>query len=152
MTATVRPAVAGDREAVEQLLASQRLPTAGVDALFTRAPGDFVIVPGADGVLAVAGLERCGDDALLRSVAVRADAQGQGLGHRVVEAVLAAATAGGVRRLYLLTTTAEHYFPRFGFAPVDRSAVPPAVAQTVEFTSACPASAVAMTRRLEATA
>lgn len=149
MTAAIRPAEAGDLAAVEQLLVSQRLPTAGVAECFAGEPADFVVVPDADGVLAVAGLERCGDAALLRSVAVRPDVQGQGLGHRVVEAAIDVARARGLRELYLLTTTAEHFFPRFGFARIDRGAVPAAVAQTVEFTSACPASAVAMVRALE---
>jgi hypothetical protein len=40
------------------------------------------------------------------------------------------------------------FFSRFGFAVVPRTAVDPAVQQSVEFTIACPASAVAMVREL----
>jgi amino-acid N-acetyltransferase len=54
----------------------------------------------------------------------------------------------GLRALYLLTTTAEHYFPRFGFTRVDRSAVPADIRATEEFRSACPASATVMARPL----
>jgi N-acetylglutamate synthase-like GNAT family acetyltransferase len=46
--------------------------------------------------------------------------------------------------------TAEHYFPAFGFAPVERDAVPAEIQDTLEFRSACPASAVAMTKPLVA--
>jgi amino-acid N-acetyltransferase len=60
--------------------------------------------------------------------------------------VIAAAEARGLHALYLLTTTAEHYFPSFGFKKVAREEVPEAVRATDEFTRACPASAVAMTR------
>jgi amino-acid N-acetyltransferase len=53
-----------------------------------------------------------------------------------------------VNALYLLTTTAEHYFPRFGFTEVGRDAVPQEIRDTLEFRSACPESAVAMARPL----
>ena len=43
--------------------------------------------------------------------------------------------------VYLLTETANGFFPRFGFHPTQRAAVDSAVQQLVEFTSACPASA-----------
>jgi amino-acid N-acetyltransferase len=68
------------------------------------------------------------------------------VGRELVERVLSEAEHRGVRGLYLLTLTAEHYFPRFGFDRVAREAVPPAIADTLEFRSACPASAVAMKR------
>ena len=48
--------------------------------------------------------------------------------------------------VYLLTTTAARYFPRFGFVETGRDAVPADVAATDEFRSACPASALAMVR------
>jgi amino-acid N-acetyltransferase len=48
----------------------------------------------------------------------------------------------------LLTTTAERYFPRFGFERVDRKDVPESVRASVEFTSACPSSAIVMRKSL----
>jgi amino-acid N-acetyltransferase len=50
--------------------------------------------------------------------------------------------------VYLLTTTAESYFPKFGFVQTTREVVPTAVQQSVEFRSACPASAVVMRKTL----
>ena len=61
-----------------------------------------------------------------------------------MERVLDEGRAAGIRDVYLLTTTAEHYFPRLGFACVDRECVPAAVRTSAEFTGACPASAVVM--------
>jgi N-acetylglutamate synthase-like GNAT family acetyltransferase len=46
--------------------------------------------------------------------------------------------------VYLLTTTAESYFPRFGFVTVPRAAVPEGVRTSIEFRSACPSTATAM--------
>ena len=48
----------------------------------------------------------------------------------------------------LLTTTAEKFFPRFGFEQIAREDVPPSVQASVEFTSACPTSAIVMRKRL----
>jgi N-acetylglutamate synthase-like GNAT family acetyltransferase len=62
--------------------------------------------------------------------------------------VIADAEARGIRGLYLLTTTAEHYFPSFGFRAMPREQVPPDVRDTAEFREACPASAVVMARQL----
>ena len=89
-------------------------------------------------------MELYGPAALLRSLAVTATRRGEGLGRRLTLAALALARRQGVDRVYLLTETAEGFFARFGFEPVERAAVDPAVKRSVEFTSACPASAVAM--------
>ena len=150
-TPTLRTATPDDLPAVQRLLVDAGLPTAGVDALLATRAHDFVVAddPHAPGELAaVAGLEVCCDDALLRSVAVRPAWRRHGLGHALVRRVVCEAEARGLRALYLLTMTAEHYFPRFGFAPVERSAVPAEIAATLEFRSACPASAVAMAKPL----
>jgi amino-acid N-acetyltransferase len=73
------------------------------------------------------------------------------VGVRIVEGALALARARGVRSVYLLTTTAEQFFPRFGFKPVPRADVPAGVQQSVEFQSACPSTAVAMGVTLQPT-
>jgi amino-acid N-acetyltransferase len=99
-------------------------------------------------IVGCAAVERYGVAGLLRSVAVDPDWRGQGLGDRLLAAVVAHAQAHGVTDLYLLTDTAAAYFARRGFAPVDRATVAPAVTASVEFTTACPASAQAMFRRL----
>lgn len=88
----------------------------------------------------------CGDDALLRSVAVDPAWRGHGVGRALVTRLIADAEGRGTRALYLLTMSAEGYFPKFGFHEVTRDAVPPAVRETAEFRGACPASATVMRR------
>jgi amino-acid N-acetyltransferase len=158
MTApTLRSAAADDLPAVERLLAAADLPTAGVADLFATRADDFVVAddPRRPGELAaVAGLEVCCDgspnaNALLRSVAVRPEWRAHGLGQALVRRVVCRAEERGLRALYLLTMTAEHYFPRFGFGPVERDVVPAEIADTLEFKRACPASAVAMAKPLQ---
>ncbi len=100
-----------------------------------------MIARDGDEVVGSAALEPYGAAALLRSVAVDARLRGEGLGQRLTRAALDLARDRGVATVYLLTETAADFFARFGFHAIDRSAVDAAVQQSVEFTSACPASA-----------
>lgn len=136
----IRPANAADRPALLRLLASADLPSAGI-------PEDLAhfVVGERDGELeGAAGLELYGGHALLRSVVVGEAARGTGLGSRLVERALDAARDAGIREVFLLTTTAEGWFPRFGFRAVTHADVPPAVRESVEFRGACPASAAVL--------
>jgi amino-acid N-acetyltransferase len=140
--ARVRAASPLDLPAVERLLTVSRLPLDGVrEALPT-----FVVAESGGDIVGVAGLEVCCDNALLRSVAVADAWRSRGLGRALVSRVVSDAEARGIRALYLLTTTAERYFPSFGFREISREEVPADIRETTEFTSACPASATVMCR------
>ena len=141
-SAAIRPATADDLPAIEALLVAGSLPLAGV----AEALGSFLVAEYDDAIVGVVGVEQCCDYGLLRSTAVDASWRSRGLGRQLVERAIASAESKGLRALYLLTTTAEHYFPSFGFAPTTRAQVPGVVRDTVEFRSACPASAVVMVR------
>ncbi len=141
--ATLRPARTADLAAIEQLLTASGLPLAGV----AEALPNFTIAESGSALVGVAGLEVCRENALLRSVAVVPEWRSRGLGRALVTRVIADAEAGGIPALYLLTTSAERYFPSFGFEVVAREDVPTAVRETKEFQGECPASATAMCRR-----
>jgi amino-acid N-acetyltransferase len=93
-------------------------------------------------------VEMYADGALLRSVAVAPDLQRTGLGHLLTDAAIQIARDAGVPAVYLLTTTAERYCPRFGFERIQRQDVPESVQTSIEFKSACPSSATAMRKLL----
>ena len=138
MSLTVRPASAADWEAIAALLDQHRLPLAGArDHVI-----DFLVAVEDTRVIGVAGLERYGDTALLRSVAV--SAPGSGIGTRLVQALLEHAHESGIGTVVLLTTTAAGFFPRFGFTVVMREDVPASVHASAEFHGACPSSATVM--------
>ena len=140
--AHIRAARASDLPGIERLLTTSHLPLAGVaDSL-----SGFVIAESEGTIVGTAALEICCDNALLRSVAVADEWRSRGLGRALVSRVIADAEARGLQALYLLTTTAEHYFPSFGFQQITRDRVPADVQGTEEFRSACPASAVVMCR------
>jgi amino-acid N-acetyltransferase len=98
-------------------------------------------------VVGDAALELYGGAALLRSVAVRRELRGEGLGQRLVAAALQLTVARGAKSVYLLTEGAEDFFARLGFRRVSRAEVEqasPQVSRSVEFVSACPKSAQAI--------
>jgi amino-acid N-acetyltransferase len=143
-THTIGTADSADLPALLTLLDAAGLPQDGI----TEHVGSALIARNGDEILGCAALEIYGSSALLRSVAVAPIAQGRGLGTQLVNATLALAEDRQIHRLYLLTETAADYFPRFGFAPIAREDVDPAVKQSVEFTGACPASALVMVKKM----
>jgi GNAT superfamily N-acetyltransferase len=89
-----------------------------------------------------------GEDALVRSVIVRPEARGRGVGTALVEALVAAAQRQGTQRLWLLTTDAAAFFGRLGWREAERSEAPATIASARQFTELCPASASLMVRVL----
>lgn len=138
--ATLRAAVSEDLDAVERLLVQSGLPTVGVG----EALCSFIVAESEGRLVGVVGLEICCEYALLRSTAVAPEWRDRGLGRRLVERIIAEAEARNICALYLLTTTAERYFPSFGFAKTTRDDVPASVRATGEFQGACPSSATVM--------
>lgn len=135
------PARTGDLPEIVALLEASALPVAGIQAhvstmVVARAPGGRIVGCGAVEVYGRAGL--------LRSVAVAVGRRGEGLGQRLTVAALDLARQRGVQELYLLTTTAGDFFPRFGFTPIARAEMDPALESSEELRGACPASALAM--------
>lgn len=135
---TLRPATDADRDALHALLVRHGLPLGGF-----RTADATVAVADDGALLGLAALERYDGAALLRSVAVAQP--GLGVGAALVRYLLGQADAEG-RRVVLLTTTADGYFPRFGFVRVNRDEVPASVQASAEFRGVCPASAVVMMR------
>ena len=142
MRMNIEHATVDDGPAILQLLANSGLPVDGLlDHMHTA-----IVARDEGRVVGCAALEVYADGALLRSVAVDAAARGGGVGTQLTTAALDLASTLGLPVVYLLTTTAEGYFPRFGFQRVDRQQVPASVQTSVEFRSACPSTAIVMRR------
>lgn len=136
----IAPATSRDLPEIVALLEQSKLPTDGLaDHLATT-----LVARDAGGIVGCAAVEVYGRAGLLRSVAVDRRRRGEGLGHRLTEAALELAVARGVENVYLLTTTAGDFFPRFGFQRIDRKEMDPALERSAELRGACPASALAM--------
>jgi len=144
MTTTIERAQPSDAPAILALLEQNHLPVDGLtDHIATT------LVARQDGrIVGSAALEMYREGVLLRSVAIAVPVQHQGLGGQLTAAALRLASDLHASAVYLLTTTAERYFPKFGFERISRAEVPQSVQASVEFTSACPSSAVVMRRLL----
>ena len=136
-----RPA---DYPAIAGLLTEAGLPLDGAEGAFVTG----VVARDDDRLVGAAAVELHGDAALLRSVVVAPDLRGTGLGRALVTAAEQVATEGGARTVYLLTETAADWFPRLGYSPIARGDLVGPVTTSVEFTTACSESAVAMCREL----
>ena len=137
-----RPALA----AAKALLAAADLPVADLteghcEHFFYAGP------PGAPSALV--GLELFDEAALLRSLVVSPAARSSGQGSALVRHAESYAHSRGVRTLFLLTTTAQGFFERRGYASAARDVAPPAIRATREFAGLCPASSVFMSKQLQ---
>jgi amino-acid N-acetyltransferase len=137
-------AAPGDLAAVESLLEAAGLPLEGARDAFETG----VVARDGEDVVGAAAIEPHGGSALLRSVVVRPERRGTGLGRALVEAVEQLAADAGAGEVYLLTETAVDWFPRLGYRSVARDEVPAAISSSVEFTTACADTAVVMRRTL----
>ena len=146
MTFTVRPASVRDLPAVKSLLASASLPLDGVDEQFGEA---YAVAEAGGEIVGAEGIEVYDGSGLLRSAVVHPYWRGRGVGELLTRDRIEWARRAGLERVYLLTTTAESYFPRFGFARVERAEAPPAVRESREFAGACPATATLMELRIK---
>jgi N-acetylglutamate synthase-like GNAT family acetyltransferase len=142
---TARPLPEGERPVLAAVLTAASLPSQDLSD-----PGrEFFAFRDPRGTLVgYGGIEVLGADALLRSVITVPEMRDRAYGAAIVDRMLALALRRGVRTLYLLTTTAVPFFERLGFAAIDRTEAPAAIAATGEFATHCPASAVLMRRRL----
>jgi amino-acid N-acetyltransferase len=88
------------------------------------------------------------DTGLLRSAVVAPASQKSGIGSLLFQKNVDQARNLGVKRILLLTNTAEKYFERKGFVRIDQKSVTGAVTTSVEFSGACPAHAACMELKL----
>ena len=144
MSAVVGPAAREDLPGILSLLGVSGLPPDGLEDHL----GSTIVARESGRVVGSAAVELHGPHALLRSVAVDGRHRGGGLGRRLTREALELARSRGAREAFLLTETADAFFARLGFGPIERPAVPEPVRGSVEFVSACPASARAMSADL----
>jgi amino-acid N-acetyltransferase len=127
------------------LLEDASLPTSDLSDADMK---EFFYAGPANAPVGIVGLQFCGSDALLRSLVVSPAHRAQGLGQQLVEHAERHARARGVATVYLLTTTAEHFFRSRGYVVTPRDTAPSAIRSTPEFAGLCPASSAFLSKRL----
>jgi amino-acid N-acetyltransferase len=134
-----------DTPAILALLASAGLPTSDISGI--TGLQTWVIETG-DSICGVIALQAFGSEGLLRSLAVASDHRSHGIGRALVAQLERDARAAGVRKLVLLTQTAESFFRNLGYQSMDRHQVSAEIQQCAEFQTLCPASASCMAKIL----
>jgi len=140
---SIRAARATDVRAIQAL----REPNEGkvllhhdLVALFEKVQ-EFLVVEDATGKVVAAGaLHIMWEDlAEVRSIVVSSAARGQGLGHLLVDALLAKAASSGIKRVFCLTFEvgffAKHGFEEISDVPVDEATFAELVRSTDEGTA-----------------
>jgi amino-acid N-acetyltransferase len=119
------PAIAG---LVNENVASGRLLGKAAVTLYEDVQEFWVAERSADATVVGCGALHVmwQDLAEIRTLAVRPDCQGQGVGHRLVDALLATARELGVSRVFVLTF-AVGFFARHGFTEIQGTPVSPEV-------------------------
>ncbi len=142
----IRAAAESDLPEVRALLRVAGLPPDGLEEQFGSG---YAVALAAGRIVGVTGIEAYGADGLLRSAAVAPEWRGLGIGDALTRDRISWARGAGLRTIYLLTTTAGSYFPRFGFATRSRNSAPPAIRASREFADACPSTALFMSLGLD---
>lgn len=142
--ASLREATDRDSAAIRALLDANSLPTSDLEAARPR----FVVACMDQQVVGTGALQSFGSVALLRSIVVEPHLRGAGVGQSIVRELEHIARTNDIRQLILLTQTARSFFEAQGYAAIDRASAPPAVQESDEFRSLCPASALCMSKTL----
>lgn len=140
----VEKVIKSELEKVKQLLIENNLPVEDFeDECIT-----FFIAKINNITVGVIGLEQYEATGLLRSLAVKSDYKNLKIGRDLIEYLLRYCKNNSIQELYLLTTTAEMYFEKFGFYKITRENTPTAIKNTKEFALICPATALIMKKIL----
>jgi amino-acid N-acetyltransferase len=139
---SIRAAREIDLDDVLSLLIDADLNIEGVH----ESLGSFVVAADGEEIVACVGAEAFQFVALIRSLAVRPEYRGRGLGRRLVRQVIDRFASRGLREFYVVTENAEEWFRKRGFKPCDRDEVHPQIAGSSELANA---SETAVVMRLQ---
>lgn len=134
-----------DFEAVSALLLANDLL---VSDLSDADMASFVGCRSEGTLVAVGGVQTCGNAGLLRSIATSSQHRGKGCGVQLVDTLEQRASSNRISSIYLLTETAADFFSRLGYTAIERAEVPEAIRSTQQFSALCPDSATCMMKSL----
>lgn len=141
-----REARESDFQRIRKLLESCGLPSLDVDGRKQK-----MFIAESDGrLVAVGGIEKYGDVALVRSIAVAPEYRKNGMASNIYHLIEEYAHDSEVVALYLMTESAGGFFQKHGFKEQERKRVPGLIKQTDQYSRLCPSSATVMFKALSA--
>ncbi|MGF6727384.1 amino-acid N-acetyltransferase [Paraburkholderia sp. GAS41] len=142
----IRKANDADLGEIQNLLNANGLPSEDVSTTLIEG---FLVVEDASGiVVGIGGIEQLGSSVLLRSLAITSELRGRGIARELVTRLEDNALSLGQREVWLLTTTAGHFFEVAGYKHASRDEVPGEVRLCRQFAVLCPSTAMCMRKRL----
>ncbi|MFT2008109.1 arsenic resistance N-acetyltransferase ArsN2 [Pontibacter sp. 13R65] len=125
---------------IEKLLKTNNLPYE--DIISSKV--EFITFKSNEALVGCIGIEKYGEDGLLRSLAVGDEYKNTGIGKKLLNELISKCKNEGITKLHLLTTTADKYFAKKGFKYSERTNAPKAILNSKEFLEICPSSSVYM--------
>ncbi|UII76182.1 arsenic resistance N-acetyltransferase ArsN2 [Flagellimonas sp. HMM57] len=133
-----------DFEKVRNLLKENNLPYEDIRS----SKVEFITSKSDNELVGCIGIEKYGEDGILRSFAVVDTFKNRGVGAKLITKLLDKSKNDGIQKLHLLTTTAHEYFLKHGFHISERIKAPKAVADSKEFSEICPSTSIYMVKEL----
>jgi amino-acid N-acetyltransferase len=130
-----------ETKAVQSLLKENNLPFEDLE--YSKVTLFVAVLNGQ--IIGCIGIEIKGEDGLLRSFAVTDKYKNQGIGNELLNRLINYSKSENIKKLHLLTTTADKYFCKKGFVKSDRINAPESIQTTTEFSTLCPSSSIYMT-------
>ena len=127
MDVEIRKAAVGDADGIRKLInayaSENRMLFRSLSDIYENIR-DYQVAVSAGHIVGSCALHVFWEDlAELRSLAVRSDHLGKGVGRRLISSVLAEAPTIGIRKVFILTAIPS-YFEKSGFRVVDRTNLP----------------------------
>ncbi|MEQ9310028.1 MAG: arsenic resistance N-acetyltransferase ArsN2 [Balneolaceae bacterium] len=138
--ASIVNAAQSDLNEIEDILRRNNLPIKD----FSESEIVFYIVKDENEIIACAGIEKFENIALLRSVVIKEELRGAGLGSQFIDQILFKVKESNFIELYLLTENAEGFFSKKRFTSINREKAPECIKTSSEFSSICPSTAILM--------
>jgi amino-acid N-acetyltransferase len=145
MNLIIQQSTEKELDEIKELLEDNNLPTTDIHHDNIQFFNGLI----DDKIMSVIGLEKYNNVGLLRSLAVTDLFKNQQVGSRLISHIVDLCSSEDIDKIYLLTTTAEKYFGKFGFTKIERIEAPEILKQTREFKDICPLSAVLMYNNLK---
>ena len=133
-----------DYDKIKELLKTNNLPYE--DIISSKV--EFITYKSNGYLVGCIGIEKYGEDGLLRSLEVDNEYKSTGIGKYLLNELISKSRNEGINKLHLLTTTADKYFASKGFRNSERSNAPRAILNSKEFTEICPSNSIYMIVKL----
>jgi UDP-N-acetylmuramate: L-alanyl-gamma-D-glutamyl-meso-diaminopimelate ligase len=144
----VIPARTRDMDDIRHLLKALELDYADLRDTDYR---NFYVLINEHGFIGCIGIEVFGEDAVLRSLAVKKDSRGHGYGWMLADTAINQTRRRGVKRMYLVTDkiASDFFAEKHGFRVVDLSLVAPQARQSPTFKTSGLRGKAAIAMRLD---